>query len=181
VIVATFGGYVALRQLRQQQKVVEAEIERGRARDGVLDGQLREIQDRERTRQREQAERVDLTWELSDPQLGRSLIVVKNGSARPLRDVTAVIHTAGNVPPSLPLNCDVMVFAGGWGMPPPNGGRETRITVLRPGEQAGYVMALAPGSITEAEARVQFTDDAGYRWQLTSDLSLSLLPETASK
>ncbi len=78
--------------------------------------------DRESTRQREQAEQIGLAWDVDDPQLGRSLIIVNNSSASPIREITAVVQTGDNVAPSPPLNCDVMVSAGfgnGWVMPPP--------------------------------------------------------------
>ena len=179
VIVATFGGYVALRQLRQQQKTIEGEIERNKARDAILDGQLREMQDRERSRQREQAERVDLTWDIYDPQLARSLIVVINGSSRPIRDIAAVVHTSDKVSPSVPLGCAEMVAAvvsgppDGWVMPVrENANGHRRMDALRPEGRAGFVMSLAPGALTGSEARAEFTDDAGYRWRLTNDLSL---------
>jgi hypothetical protein len=181
VTVATFGGYVALRQLRQQQKVIEGEIERNKARDALLDTQLREMQDRERSRQREQAERVDLAWDAYKPELARSLIVVTNESTRPIRDIAAVVHTSDKVPASVPLGCALMVPAPigdvvAWTMP----GQEhvyghRRIDVLRAGDGAGFEMSLAPEALTGSEARVEFTDDAGYRWRLTHDLSLTLL------
>lgn len=61
VIVASVGGWIALSQLRQQQNVIEADIGRQRQRDELLEGQLRELADREQSRQREQAEQVILT------------------------------------------------------------------------------------------------------------------------
>jgi hypothetical protein len=69
VIVASVGGWIALSHLRQQQEVIEADIERQRKRDDLLDGQLRELADRERSRQREQAEQVTL--------VGRKVILAR--------------------------------------------------------------------------------------------------------
>ena len=63
VVVASVGGGIALRQLRQQGDVIKGEIERNTARDKLLDGQIRELQQREVSRQREQAEQIDMTWE----------------------------------------------------------------------------------------------------------------------
>jgi hypothetical protein len=61
VPVASVGGWIALVQLRQQQDVIASDIERSQKRDELLDRQLRELDDRERSRQREQAEQVNLT------------------------------------------------------------------------------------------------------------------------
>lgn len=48
------------RQLASQQKVLEGEVERNKRRDALLDEQLRELEQRARTLDRQQAEEVDL-------------------------------------------------------------------------------------------------------------------------
>lgn len=52
VVVAAIGGTVALLQLRQQGKVIEGEFDRNKRRDELLDGQLRELKQREDSRRR---------------------------------------------------------------------------------------------------------------------------------
>src|ERR1700721_1242610 len=76
VVVASVGGGIAL---RQQGDVIKGEIERNTARDKLLDAQLRELYLRETSRQREQAEHIDLTWENMQSVPGESLVVVING------------------------------------------------------------------------------------------------------
>jgi hypothetical protein len=51
--------------------VIEADIERRRKRDDLLDGQLRELSEREQSIQRQQADAIDLP---ADPQRGLSAV-----------------------------------------------------------------------------------------------------------
>ena len=63
-LTAVVGGVPAwfvLGQLQQQAKVIKDEFERNVDRDRLLDGQLRELADREASRQREQVERIAMT------------------------------------------------------------------------------------------------------------------------
>jgi hypothetical protein len=48
------------RQLASQQRVLEGEVQRNKRRDALLDGQLRELEQRMRTLDRQQAEAIDL-------------------------------------------------------------------------------------------------------------------------
>jgi hypothetical protein len=88
VVVAAVGGGIALRQLRQQGNVIKGEIERNKARDDLLDGQLRELHEREKSRQREQAEAVDMIWHDVPDGDGTSNVTVINRSRRPIKLIT---------------------------------------------------------------------------------------------
>jgi len=105
VVVAAVAGWIALSQLRQQQEIIEEDIKRRQKRDNLLDGQLRELADREKARQRDQAEQINLVpWpvKLPKPITGAEAEArevynekdkrsgscrVTNGSGRPVRRV----------------------------------------------------------------------------------------------
>jgi hypothetical protein len=100
VVVAAIAGWIALSQLRQQQEVIEEDIARRQRRDDLLDGQLREFAERQRDRQREQAEQISVTprpISLPKPTTGAEARTrketrsgscrVANGSWRPVRHV----------------------------------------------------------------------------------------------
>jgi hypothetical protein len=182
VIVATYGGYVALRQLRQQQKVIKDEIDRNRARDALIDGQLRELADREISRQREQAEAVDVTWEDSEDLPGKSIVVVINDSRRPIRIVTAWVYPEKSGveriqadygqemrPAIVPYSIDAYV------LPAQPQFSHPVVFALRARGRAGFQFPVTKNECPYGEARVRFTDDAGYNWELTSGLSLSMV------
>lgn len=89
------------RQLRSQQNVLEGEVERNKRRDALLDGQLRELEQRARTLDRQQAEAVDLKVSYltakvpgSEPPAQHKVHVaeVANNSRRPIRNVTCRIE-----------------------------------------------------------------------------------------
>ena len=94
VFVGAVAGTAALIQLRQQGNVFKGEVERNKRRDELLDGQLRELERRETSRRREQAERIDVTWNDMAERPGKSLVVVINGSHRPVREVTCTLYDA---------------------------------------------------------------------------------------
>lgn len=105
VVVAAIAGWVALSQLRQQQEVIEEDIARRQNRDDLLEGQLCELAERERDRQREQAEQISVTpWPIRLPKRATGAEAearkvqgkeekksgscrVTNGSIRPVRRV----------------------------------------------------------------------------------------------
>lgn len=184
VAVAAVGGAVALVQLHQQGQVIKGEIERNKRRDELLDGQLRELEQREDSRIREQAESVDVTWTDIDAEPGYSLVVVINGSRRPIRDVGCVAYLdegpAGQQSrTAAPDYCAEMLpvdfpKAGGWVMPKMGENPVMSLEVLRPGGRAGFRFHVLSADCLKAggEAEALFTDDAGARWSLSSYLSL---------
>jgi len=182
VVVATFGGFVALRQLRQQQKVIEAEIDRNRERDALLDGQLREMQDRELSRQREQADAVDVTWGDSEDLPGKSIVVVINDSRRPIRIVTAWIYPEKSSAERIQAEYgeEMHPAVGQYGtdaylLPAQPEFSHPVVFALRARGRAGFQFPITKAKCPYGEARVHFTDDAGYNWELTSGLSLSMI------
>jgi hypothetical protein len=101
VVVATGGRTIALIQLRQQGNVLKGEVERNKRRDELLDGQLRELQQRTEVEERKQAEAVEFSWQPAQPLAGASaetaddsvwMAVVQNDSRRPIRDVVCRIQ-----------------------------------------------------------------------------------------
>jgi hypothetical protein len=55
--------YLQRRQLASQQAVIEGEVARNKRRDALLDGQLRELEQRAVVTERAQAEQVVLSWQ----------------------------------------------------------------------------------------------------------------------
>lgn len=206
VIVASVGGWIALSQLRQQQDVIEADIGRQRQRDDLLERQLRELADRERSRQREQAEQVILT--------GRRVILapplesggetaqsrrrppastggscnVQNESRRPVRQVACRLVLDGRI--VMPSQFDVGTLLRGPGGVVSQG----MFVPARPDDfdlgVGKYLNLLAGGEITakfpgpegltsyeKARYLIRFTDDADRRWQLDDDMHLQPAPD----
>jgi hypothetical protein len=67
-------------------------VERNKARDALLDGQLRELQQREVSRIRDQAEAIEIVWSDGDALPGESLVTVINFSRRPIRLATCWVY-----------------------------------------------------------------------------------------
>lgn len=103
------GFPALLYQLNLQRLQFADEARRNLARDDLLDRQRRELEQRERLRNREQAEEVNLRWLPSDQA---STADVTNGSRRPIRDVACQLDrghgesllrpTTGTSPSTLP-------------------------------------------------------------------------------
>jgi len=175
VVVASVGGGIALRQLRLQGDVIKGEIERNAARDKLLDGQLRELNQREMSRVREQAEAIDVTWDDLGSDPGASLVVVINGSRRPITSVSCLVYPLDDDNEVEPLYCAEMRPADSprpeWVMPDIEAKNDTELLALRAGGRAGFHFQVQKtGSST---AYINFYDDAGNYWLLSSDLALS--------
>jgi hypothetical protein len=183
VVVASVGGGIALRQLRQQGDVIKGEIERNTARDKLLDAQLRELYQRETSRQREQAEHIDLTWENMPSAPGESLVVVINGSRRPIRNVSCVAWVSDSkerlapryAAEMRPIDFPRQAFV----MPEQKPDSWMKVYALRAGGRAGFQFAAEVSDDDETE--IEFTDDAGCRWSLTSGLHLSPLESSPAQ
>ena len=182
VAVASYGGYLALRQLRLQGEAIKSEFERSAERDKLLDGQLRELQQREISLEREQAEGIDVMVAESADLPGKTIVTVINGSRRPIRYMECELlpHRTGD-PVSLDY-CAEMTRAGFpidapdryvFPKEPERAMRLTSILALRAGGWAGFQFSARWDVLFFA--KINFTDDAGRSWILDSDLSLTLL------
>jgi hypothetical protein len=176
-------------QLRQQSNVLRGEIERNKARDKLLDGQIRELQQREQVSQRQQADSVDLAWWIGkDVPVARegpftgdmgTILMVANRSSRPIRNVTCRI---------LPVDGSAEV-AGGVGLlqfdesdkhagPRMVGAVPGSVmTVIRAGSSYGYIFSFEMIKHLDASLAARFTDDAGVHWQLDQDMHLVRLDD----
>lgn len=147
------------------------------ARDKLLDAQLRELYQRETSRQREQAEHIDLTWENMPSAPGESLVVIINGSRRPIRSVSCVAWVGDSkerlapryAAEMRPVDFPRQTFV----MPEQKPDSWMSVYALRAGGRAGFQFATEVSDDDETE--IEFTDDAGCRWSLTSGLHLSPL------
>jgi hypothetical protein len=206
VLVAAIAGWIALSQLRQQQEVIEEDIKRRQGRDELLDGQLRELADREEARQREQAEQVNLVpWpvKLPKPTTGAEAEArkvhdeeqrrsgscrVKNWSGRPIRRVACrlildkrVIRAGkfgrgGTFSGSGPLADEVMFFPAEPGDVDSAAGEY--LNLLAAGEiSAQFTIPDDIDSYQEARYVIRFTDDAERRWELDGDMHLTPAPD----
>jgi hypothetical protein len=175
--VIVLGFTVAAYELNLQRRQFAEEFSRHAARDELLDGQLRELADRQRSAEREQAESIDLTWNDPDDDRGSSVVVVINGSRRPIRSVTCVVYPESSDRTLPPSGCAEMYppthERHGWAFPSPTGSESPMIYALRAGGRAGFKFPRSKQELLEAE--VQFNDDAGLRWVLNNELHLRRL------
>lgn len=163
LIAAAVGGWIALAQLRQQQRIIARELRRGAAL--------------EEARLREQAEAVDVAWSVEGTQ--ETFVKITNNSRRPLRGVDCRIvseRDGGLV--ALPARAGEMqekklLKGSDWVLPKNGVAPGEWCNVLRAGGQAGFLMPEPPG--LGQMALVRFTDDAGLRWQLDNELHLERL------
>jgi hypothetical protein len=185
VLVASVGGWIALSQLRAQQRQISAEAERSGQRDELLTRQLEEAEQRSRANRRRQAERVYLRV-LTAVAGGASICEISNASDRPIRWVTCRllepgseaypaawwigVETADAVP--APDPADMRAFTEA----------EAELVDLA----AGIYLYLLAGQVIRAEFprpqddaqvtyAVRFLDDAERLWQLNQDMHLEEL------
>lgn len=204
VVVAAIAGWIALSQLRQQQKVIEEDIARRQKRDDLLEGQLRELAERGRDRQREQAEQVSvIPWPIrlrkqvtgaeaearnvrGKEEKGSGSCRVANGSSRPVRRISCRLILDGRT-----------ILAGNFGIPAgpvPGGGGGSMYFAAKTEEVDSawgqYLNLLAgeevmaeftiPDEVVSYQASryvVRFTDDAGRRWELDGTMHLIVAPD----
>jgi hypothetical protein len=82
VVIALVQMDLQRRQLASQQSVIEGEATRNQRRDQLLDGQLRELEQRARTFDRQQAEAIGLEW-LRRLHLGPIQVITLMQTRRP--------------------------------------------------------------------------------------------------
>jgi hypothetical protein len=177
------------RQLAGQQAVIEGEAERNKRRDELLDGQLRELEQRAQVAERQQAEAVEFSWQGATPLEGvvaekpDGLIwmgVVHNESRRPIRDVVCriqphpaqdfdwgatIVAQLGDV--AIAQSASVPVFCE------PKLG--DRVPLIRAGSRFGFLTPFPVADHGAARMKVRFTDDAGLHWESDPDLHLAKL------
>lgn len=176
--VIVLGFAVAAYELNLQRRQFAEHFSRQAARDDLLDGQLRELADRQRSKEREQAECIDLTWNDLDSEPGNSLVVVINESRRPIRSVICAVYPESSDRTLAPCSCAEMYpptpDRPGWMFPnSTNSDSPAMIYALRAGGRAGFKFLRARRQLLEAE--IQFSDDAGLRWVLNNELHLKQL------
>jgi hypothetical protein len=203
VLVGAAAATFVLAQLRQQQRAIDEDRKRGRKRDELLDGQLRELADRERDRQREQAEHVALSnagfskgasgqhrrlleesGQLSRDNLPRASFVVHNNSWRPIRKVTARVIVDGRR--LQPWGFRSKYTSAGTGNAQWGNATDSEADLA-----AGvFLNELADGAFSalftvpwdledhkEIRYVVRFYDDAERRWELDQDMHLAPAPD----
>jgi hypothetical protein len=196
-LVGGVAAYFVLGQLQQQAKVIKDEFDRNVVRDQLLDGQLRELADREEFRQREQAEHVVMTPreittaltpydELYGEEERGASCWVANDSGRPVRQV------------GCRLFLDSRPIAAAWfadrrtsapvdpGMPRFVGSREAdnkqsdgSFRTLLPGRTMMALFEIPENitSYTTSHYVIRFLDDAERRWELDQDNRLRRPPD----
>ena len=177
------------RQLRSQQNVPAGEVERNKRRDALLDGQLRELEQRARTLDRQQAEAIDLKVSYmtakvpgSEPPAQHKVHVaeVANNSRRPIKDVTCRIE------PELGDGFQEARRVGMYAefdMPRSRAlidlSEGTHIPLLRADVASAFVFAADTAEDPKARMTTRFTDDAGLHWQINHDLHLEQVDDPA--
>lgn len=194
-IAASVAGGAALTQLSQQQRQITEEAERNVQRDELLSTQLTEARGRVNAYRRQQAERVILTgFHVRGNVDGSSgwtgVCEIANGSGRPIRDVTCRMLINGNL--ILPTEFRVgEEFRPVIGPPQPGDGvgylpADEGTFDLGAGKYlhllADHIIRVAfpvPGSDRPAAVQylIRFADDAELRWQLDSNMHLSVVPD----
>jgi hypothetical protein len=163
-------------QLRSQQKVISDEADRNKRRDELLDGQLRELEQRAQVLERQQAEAVEFSGEpgaslpnAEDPSKTVHMAVVRNMSGRPIRDVVCRIK-----PNSVQdYDWEAAVVAELASSPPFRNPRQGgRALLIRAGQTFGFRFPFPVVDHPDALMKVRFTDDAGLHWEIDSDLRL---------
>jgi hypothetical protein len=150
----------------------------------VVDAQLREMQQRERIIERQQADLVTLTPSSTTVMLQQDMqlppdadvfeALVFNGSHRPIRNVACRIELT---PGESPRESDFVGLSvrapGGHRLSDPAEGSEARL--IRAEETWGFVFQHEFKRYTDARITLRFNDDARLHWQIDHDMSLTKL------
>jgi hypothetical protein len=154
-----------------------------------------QLADQTRTQERQQADQVEVAARAIDGAAAKVLpddqgepvhmVVVDNGSKRPIREVAVKIEA---------IQADESVrqqkMADVWGelMPYALGStttaeafvlqaRASTMPVLRAGHKGAFVWGFTAALYPRLLSWVRFTDDAGLHWEITTDLHLRKLPK----
>jgi hypothetical protein len=183
VVAATVAGWAAISQLADQRGEIHEEIARNRIRDQIMARQLRELEDREQFRRRDQAEGVDMVWGNLEIRPGTTLIMVINGSRRPIREVTCQVFPDETGNAVLPDHAAEMYKdeapSDRWVMPtrPDLPQPIRRLESLGAKSCGGFEVPVSHANSPGAYAKVEFTDEKQVRWRLFDDHSLSPAPD----
>lgn len=168
------------RQLQSQQRVFEGEVERNKRRDALLDGQLRELEQRAQALERQQANAIDLRAGSSPGNVPGTRIhkaEIANESSRPVRDVACRIEASPGEGLKEPVNAVVVDKSETPGARFLNDSEASYIDLLRAGLDAEFEFPLDLRDHPEARITARFTDDAGLHWQIDHDLHLEQLAD----
>jgi len=202
VVIALVQLDLQRRQLAEQHKTIQGEVERNKQRDALMAGQLKELEQRAVTFERQQADEVDIRQSSAlqrfpDPVSGLEyrayLAEVTNHSRRPIRNVVCRIesgpgHGLGSSPGhSLAVAHRVGLYAytevAAASSSPASPTRElpklaegTDRLLIRAGEAGVFVFAVNMMKHPKARITTRFTDDAGLHWQIDPDLHIKKLP-----
>jgi hypothetical protein len=156
-------------------------------RDVLLDGQLRELEQRALTFERQQADAIGLRplpWSMRDDSQPTGLhstrdvymAQVRNDSARPIRNVACQIEAepGGALQAAQQVGLFVSYSSGAGGLPLSDG---THMPLVRAGQTAGFVFGVDDKQHPGARITARFTDDAGLPWQIDPDLHLKKLDD----
>lgn len=182
VAIALFQLEMQRRQLAGQQAALRDEFARNKGRDMLLDGQLRELRDRELMREREQAEQIglvpgqtprDILGFQRPPDSQAYTAEVANKSRRPIRNIACRIEAAAG---------DGLQESRLAGVYAEADFPRTRVFIdfieasrwhlVRAGETAEFIFAV---DVPRHPGALRFTDDAGLHWQINHDLHLERL------
>jgi hypothetical protein len=188
-VVVIIGAGVALyqlmmqrQQLEEQHQLLKEEAERNKRRDALLDGQLRELEQRALMTERQQADAVDLRSRPSPkiipsiPQLQHGTpytAEVANGSRRPIRNVACRIELVPGDSLRVPTVASSSKEIAERVIVTPVEG--VCLDFVRAGTAAIFVFPFDVNKLPEARMIARFTDDGGLHWQLDTDLHLGKL------
>jgi hypothetical protein len=199
VFIAGVGGWIALSQLRQQQKVIEDDFARGRKRDELLDRQLDELNERARYMQRDQAEGIKITaWKVHLPDPAKNPAVkgdaaggkkeertgfckIANESRRPVRRVACRLILdwrelrAGRFSTGSSSEGHLRFPANAEDVDIAAGEYLHLLSERSIG--AGFLIPDDIVSYQNSRYVIRFTDDAERRWELDGDMRLTLAPD----
>jgi hypothetical protein len=183
--VLVLGFTVAAYELNLQRRQFADQARRSIGRDALLDGQLRELQQRAELTRREQAEAIGLGLGQTSPSVSGGtpeyLATVQNGSRRLIRDVTCRLLPGDHRDAQSAKTVGQLANAGSASpIAPPTlintrPGHHARI--IRSGQTCGFAFNCEPATAPDAQVIARFTDDAGIHWQISPDLHLEDLDQ----
>jgi hypothetical protein len=151
---------------------------------GQLKGQRAEIGRQTRQLERQQADQIDVMLHGDDavpPAVGQAknnpnwMVYITNNSRRPIRDITAtMMPEIGMDSVEATQIANIVTVTIGDSKPVSAIYKVIlpAVTLLRAGKAAGLVFACRISDYPKPRFAVEFTDDAGLRWQIDTDLHL---------
>lgn len=151
-----------------------------------------QLADQTRIQEREQANKIDVAVQAVPGSQAKMLpeddgkpvhmVVVANGSARPIREVSARIEVIRRDGARFDKHADaygeIMMYALGAGAAAPAfvfGQRASTMPVLRGDHTAAFVWPFTADEYPNLLTWVRFTDDAGLDWEIDTSLHLAKL------